>query len=304
MKKLLATLFLGVVLGVAALPASALGTAGEVTLTAKADGAAVSLSVPQEEGQGVTALSLSFQIQGESVNGADFDFADNLNSTVQKATYNAAENRLNVYVAGKQELLSSGTLDLGRITVDAPQGTQVEISVVSDSFQMVNSAFGKTANTTAQGTTATVTMGQDQSSGGSSGSGSSSGNAGSSATSQSVTATATPAPTATPDPAQSTGTTVTTGGQTASGTSGGKGTGSTQGTPSPSASPEPSQEPQSGQEESTSTPAPETSQEVATPEQTQTTEKGMNLPLIAAIVAAVLAAAVLIGVVVIRLRNR
>ena len=65
-----------------------------------------------------------------------------------------------------------------------------------------------------------------------------------------------------------------------------------------------SQEPQSGQEESTSTPAPETSQEVATPEQTQTTEKGMNLPLIAAIVAAVLAAAVLIGVVVIRLRNR
>ena len=60
MKKLLATLLLGMALAVAALPAAAQESGNTVTMTANANGAAVSLALPKETAQGVKALRLSF----------------------------------------------------------------------------------------------------------------------------------------------------------------------------------------------------------------------------------------------------
>ena len=165
MKKLLAALLLGLVLGVAALPVSALGAQGDVTLTARKDGADVALALPEDEAEGITALSLGFTLEGGPVEGASFDFAAGLDSTVQEYRYDAQTGRLNIYIAGGQEVLPGGTAELGRITVQAPQGAQVEIGVAEDSLQLVNSAFGKTAGAAAQGAPVSITVGQGSGSG-------------------------------------------------------------------------------------------------------------------------------------------
>lgn len=74
MKKLLVTLLLGAALAVAALPVSAQGTDGTVTLTADGNAAAVSLALPQEAAQGVTALRLSFELESSEPVEAEFVF--------------------------------------------------------------------------------------------------------------------------------------------------------------------------------------------------------------------------------------
>lgn len=74
MKKLLVTLLLGAALAVAALPVSAQGTDGTVTLTADGNAAAVSLALPQEAAQGVTALRLSFEVESSEPVEAEFVF--------------------------------------------------------------------------------------------------------------------------------------------------------------------------------------------------------------------------------------
>lgn len=310
MKKLLATLLLGTALAVAALPVSAQGTDGTVTLTADGNAAAVSLALPQEAAQGVTALRLSFEVESSEPVEAEFVFDAALPGKVQQYRYDAASGRLNVYVAGREELLPDGNAALGEVRVESSQATTATVRVVQDSLELVDAALAKSEATTSSngevsltvdGNGGTTPQPSEKPSGGNSNQGSSSQGSSSNQTTQSspapttVTATA-PTPTAAP----------TTAGQqpTAQSGSGSKKPTGSKATPAPSATPEPDEETQA-----TATPAPTASTEAATqtatPEQAQPEQTAATgLPMAVIVVIACLAAAVLIGVLVIRFRNR
>lgn len=306
MKKLLATLLLGAALAVAALPVSAQGTDGTVTLTADGNAAAVSLALPQEAAQGVTALRLSFEVESSEPVEAEFVFDAALPGTVQQYRYDAASGRLNVYVAGREDLLPDGNAALGEVRVKSSQATTATVRVVQDSLELVDAALAKSEATTSSNGDVSLTVDDNggttpQPSEKPSGGGNSNQGSSSNQTTQSspapttVTATA-PTPTAAP----------TTAGQqpTAQSGSGSKKPTGSKATPAPSATPEPDEETQA-----TATPAPTASPEAATqtatPEQAQPEQTAATgLPMAVIVVIACLAAAVLIGVLVIRFRNR
>lgn len=306
MKKLLATLLLGAALAVAALPVSAQGTDGTVTLTADGNAAAVSLALPQEAAQGVTALRLSFEVESSEPVEAEFVFDAALPGTVQQYRYDAASGRLNVYVAGREELLPDGNAALGEVRVESSQASTATVRVVQDSLELVDAALAKSEATTSSNGEVSLTMDDNggttpQPSEKPSGGGNSNQGSSSNQTTQSspapttVTATA-PTPTAAP----------TTAGQqpTAQSGSGSKKPTGSKATPAPSATPEPDEETQA-----TATPAPTASPEAATqtatPEQAQPEQTAATgLPMAVIVVIACLAVAVLIGVLVIRFRNR
>ena len=310
MKKLLATLLLGAALAVAALPVSAQGTDGTVTLTADGNAAAVSLALPQEAAQGVAALRLSFEVESSEPVEAEFVFDAALPGTVQQYRYDVASGRLNVYVAGREELLPDGNAALGEVRVESSQASTATVRVVQDSLELVDAALAKSEATTSSngevsltldGNGGTTPQPSEKPSGGNSNQGSSSQGSSSNQTTQSspapttVTATA-PTPTAAP----------TTAGQqpTAQSGSGSKKPTGSKATPAPSATPEPDEETQA-----TAAPAPTASPEAATqtatPEQAQPEQTAATgLPMAVIVVIACLAAAVLIGVLVIRFRNR
>lgn len=309
MKKWLATLLLGAALTLTALPVAAQGTDGTVTMNADGSQASVSLTLPQEAAQDVTALRLSFQVDSSNGAKAQFDFNDGLTSSVQQYRYNEETGRLTVYIAGRDELLKDGTVSLGEIQLDAAPGTIATVRVVEDSLELVNAAYGKAETTAVAAASADLSTADvetpvptqtpaapDENGQSSSGGGSSS--------SQS-TAAQTPAPTpevstspvGTSAPVQAVqGTTSTVSGS--SKPSGGKAT------PKPSASPEPSSTPQASATPAPSA-APDDVAETATPEQTvQEQTGGLNASLVIAIVLGVLAVAALVAVAVIWFRGR
>lgn len=306
MKKLLATLLLGAALAMAALPVSAQGSDGTVTLTADGNAAAVSLALPQEAAQGVTALRLSFEVESSEPVEAEFVFDAALPGTVQQYRYDAVGGRLNVYVAGREDLLPDGNAALGEVRVKSSQATTATVRVVQDSLELVDAALAKSEATTSSNGEVSLTVDDNggttpQPSEKPSGGGNSNQGSTSNQTTQSspapttVTATA-PTPTAAP----------TTAGQqpTAQSGSGSKKPTGSKATPAPSATPEPDEETQA-----TATPAPTASTEAATqtatPEQAQPEQTAATgLPMAVIVVIACLAAAVLIGVLVIRFRNR
>lgn len=309
MKKWLATLLLGAALTLTALPVAAQGTDGTVTMNADGSQASVSLTLPQEAAQDVTALRLSFQVDSSNGAKAQFDFNDGLTSSVQQYRYNEETGRLTVYIAGRDELLKDGTVSLGEIQLDAAPGTIATVRVVEDSLELVNAAYGKAETTAVAAASVDLSTADvetpaptqtpaapDENGQSSSGGGSSS--------SQS-TAAQTPAPTpevstspvGTSAPVQAVqGTTSTVSGS--SKPSGGKAT------PKPSASPEPSSTPQASATPAPSA-APEDVAETATPEQAvQEQTSGLNASLVIAIVLGVLAVAALVAVAVIWFRGR
>lgn len=309
MKKWLATLLLGAALTLTALPVAAQGTDGTVTMNADGSQASVSLTLPQEAAQDVTALRLSFQVDSSNGAKAQFDFNDGLTSSVQQYRYNEETGRLTVYIAGRDELLKDGTVSLGEIQLDAAPGTIATVRVVEDSLELVNAAYGKAETTAVAAASVDLSTADvetpvptqtpaapDENGQSSSGGGSSS--------SQS-TAAQTPAPTpevstspvGTSAPVQAVqGTTSTVSGSNKP--SGGKAT------PKPSASPEPSSTPQASATPAPSA-APEDVAETATPEQTvQEQTGGLNASLVIAIVLGVLAVAALVAVAVIWFRGR
>lgn len=305
MKKLLATLLLGAALAVAALPVSAQGTDGTVTLTADGNAAAVSLALPQEAAQGVTALRLSFEVESSEPVEAEFVFDAALPGTVQQYRYDAASGRLNVYVAGREDLLPDGNAALGEVRVKSSQATTATVRVVQDSLELVDAALAKSEATTSSNGDVSLTVDDnggttpqpsEKPSGGNSNQGSSS----------NQTTQSSPAPTTVTATAPTPTAALTTAGQqpTAQSGSGSKKPTGSKATPAPSATLEPGEETQA-----TATPAPTASPEgatqTATPEQAQPEQTAATgLPMAVIVVIACLAAAVPIGVLVIRFRNR
>lgn len=309
MKKWLATLLLGAALTLTALPVAAQGTDGTVTMNADGSQASVSLTLPQEAAQDVTALRLSFQVDSSNGAKAQFDFNDGLTSSVQQYRYNEETGRLTVYIAGRDELLKDGTVSLGEIQLDAAHGTIATVRVVEDSLELVNAAYGK-AETTAVAaasvdlSTADVeTPAPTQTPAAPDENGQSSSGGGSSSSQSTVAQTPAPTPEVSTSPVGTSapvqavqGTTSTVSGS--SKPSGGKAT------PKPSASPEPSSTPQASATPAPSA-APEDVAETATPEQTvQEQTSGLNASLVIAIVLGILAVAALVAVAVIWFRGR
>lgn len=246
MKKLLATLLMGAALIGAALPAWAADTAGKVTMEAKGDQAAVSLSLPAPADQSATALQLTFQVEGGDAK-AEFLFDKGLTCSVQEYRYEESSGQLTVYLAGDKPLFQNGSAKLGTIRLKANKGASATVRVVEDSLELVNAAYGKTETTaaggevtlTVAGTSSTPKPGQ-------------SGGSQSQDTSSSGTAAA--QPTATPQP-----------------TPGKQGTGSSTAvtaTPAPFA--QPSQEPEcTSAPEQTEAPQPTAATPEAQPDQTE-----------------------------------
>lgn len=144
MKKLLATLLLGAALAVAALPVAAQGADTMVTVTANGSAAAVSLNLPKDTAQGVKAFQLSFEVKSDDPVEASFSFDKSLPGTVQEYRYDASTGRLNIYVAGRDELLPQGSAELGQVCLTGTAGNAT-VSVVEDSLQLANGALVKTS---------------------------------------------------------------------------------------------------------------------------------------------------------------
>lgn len=143
MKKLLATLLLGAALAAAALPVSAREADSTVTVTATGNAAAVSLNLPENTVQGVKAFQLSFEVDSDEALDASFAFDKSLPGTVQEYRYDASAGRLNIYVAGRDDVLPGGSTSLGQVRLTGGTGTAT-VRVVADSLQLVDGAQGKT----------------------------------------------------------------------------------------------------------------------------------------------------------------
>lgn len=143
MKKLLATLLLGAALAAAALPVSAREADSTVTVTATGNAAAVSLNLPENTVQGVKAFQLSFEVDSDEALDASFAFDKSLPGTVQEYRYDASVGRLNIYVAGRDDVLPGGSTSLGQVRLTGGTGTAT-VRVVADSLQLVDGAQGKT----------------------------------------------------------------------------------------------------------------------------------------------------------------
>lgn len=298
MKKILAALLLGAALAVAALPVSAQGVDSTVTMTAKGDTAAVRLDLPESSAQGVKALRLSFQVDSSEPVDAAFAFDKSLPGTVQEYRYDPNTGLMDVYVAGRDEILPTGTADLGQIKVDVSQTGTATIRLVENSLELVNGALGVTAASTSSNGEASLEP-------------------------ETPAASATPKPEATSKPSETvtvtsdsesdaqentaqtevvlTGPTASpsgtqTGGSGNAGSNGSSGADSQQ-TQEPDASPVPV---------STKAPAADEQQSAATasPEQAETEQNSnASLPLVPILVVAALAIAGIIGVAVIRFRR-
>lgn len=304
MKKLLATLLFGAALALAALPASAQGTDSAVTMTANAQGAAVSLALPKETAQGVRALRLSFEVESGEPIDAQFDFDSALPGTVQQYRYDAASGRMNVYVAGGADLFPAGSAALGSIRLDAPEGSTARVTLVEDSLELVNAAFGKTPAPAVDATVVEVTLGSDtqtpapeQPNNGTGGGQTASKPTAQSSQTPAPESTATPVPTAAPAA-------ETTQPAAQSGTGSKKPVTGTQTETVSETTPNPTEMPSS---EAAPTPsaAPQEPVQAATPEQAETATAPMSgVPLAVLIVVGCLAVAVLIGIAVVRFRSR
>lgn len=254
MKKLLATLLMGVALAAAALPAWAADTAGTVTMEAKGDQAAVSLSLPDQADQSATALQLTFQVEGGDAK-AEFLFDKGLTCSVQEYRYEESSGQLTVYLAGDKPLFQNGSAKLGTIQLKANKGASATVRVVEDSLELVNAAYGKTETTATGGEVTLTVAGTSSTPKPEQTSAPKPGQSGGSSQSQDTSSAGTVAaqPTATPQP-----------------TPGKQGTsGSTAATATPAPSAQPSQEPEStSAPEQTETPQPTASPE-AQPDQTE-----------------------------------
>lgn len=327
MKKILATLLLGTALAVAALPVSAEGVDNAVTLTASGSTAAVHLDLPENEAKGVTALRLSFQVDSSDDVAAKFIFDDSLTASVQQYTYNEKTQILNVYLAGRSELLSQdGEADLGTIQLDGAEGSTATVTFVMDSLELVDASLGKTETTVISNGDVDLTVStpsnptpapettpapestpaptQAPSGGntsGNAGQSSSSGsqNSGSSQNDQSDENTATSTATSTDTPGV---TAKPSAGQSTSGSK--KPSSTSKATPTPEATATPDQDAQVQETTApseSSTPAPA---ETATPEQSLSEQdSGSQLPVVPIAIAVVVVVAAIIGVAVIRFRG-
>lgn len=331
MKKILATLLLGTALAVAALPVSAAGADNAVTLTANGSTAAVHLNLPENEAKGVTAMQLSFEVESSDSIDVEFAFDSAVSASVKEYTYNEQTGILNVYLAGRSELLSSdGSADLGEIQLNGDGGSDASVRFVPDSLRLVDASLGQTettvtsngeVNLTVTDTTvptpapdatpkpettpapdATPAPTQTPSGGSTSGSGSdqssSSGSQGGSNDSREESAQST----ATSDTVSSA--VSGTSGQQSSGqsSSGSKKPSSVStATPAPEATATPEKETQATPAPTASTQSPA---ETATPEQSLSEEdSGFKLPVVPIAIAVCVVVAAIIGVAVIRFRG-
>ncbi len=173
MKKRFAILLSAVILLLAlSWTASAQDAVGTVTMTADGDRAAVTLSLPAQEVDGITSLRLSFDVQTDDAATVEFVFDEGLQSSVQQARYNASAGRLTIYLAGRQAVFTEGTVSLGEIRLSASQDLTATVQVQEDSLRLANGAYGATDDLEliSQPVTLSVT-GTDVPSGGDQGSG-------------------------------------------------------------------------------------------------------------------------------------
>lgn len=341
MKKILATLLLGTAVAVAALPVSAQSADSMVTLTADGSAAAVHLNLPEEQSRGVTALQMSFEVESSDSIQVEFVFDDSLTSSVQEYTYNEQTGVMNVYLAGRSELLADGSADLGEIRMEGNDGSQVSVRFVADSLKLVDASLGKSEPAVASNGEVNLSVGSisvptptpeatakpeatpkpestpkpettpapettpSPTATPSGGSTSGSSDQGGSSQNQSSNAGTGSSTAQSQSGAQSTATSdKVTSGRPSTGTSGSKKpSSSSTATPSPSASPAPETETQT---QATPAPSaePQTPTETATPEQSPSEQDGgFRLPVVPVAIAVCVVVAAVIGVAIIRFRS-
>ena len=341
MKKILATLLLGTAVAVAALPVSAQSADSMVTLTADGSAAAVHLNLPEEQSRGVTALQMSFEVESSDSIQVEFVFDDSLTSSVQEYTYNEQTGVMNVYLAGRSELLADGSADLGEIRMEGNDGSQASVRFVADSLKLVDASLGKSEPAVASNGEVNLSVGSisvptptpeatakpeatpkpestpkpettpapettpSPTATPSGGSTSGSSDQGGSSQDQSSNAGTGSSTAQSQSGAQSTATSdKVTSSRPSTGTSGSKKpSSSSTATPSPSASPAPETETQT---QATPAPSaePQTPTETATPEQSPSEQDGgFRLPVVPVAIAVCVVAAAVIGVAIIRFRS-
>lgn len=144
MKKLFATLLLGSVLSVAALAVPAQQSSA-VTITPGTGSAQVRLDLPDGTVQDVTTMRLSVTVASTDSLQASFVFDDGVQSSVREYRYDADSGRLNIYLSGRTELFTDGSLDLGEVRLATADGSaaRATVSVSADCLEFRNAALGK-----------------------------------------------------------------------------------------------------------------------------------------------------------------
>lgn len=94
------------------------------------------------------AFSMKASFKVEAVNGTvkniKFNFDPSMTSTINEYRFQQESNILTVYISGNKDLILEDTLNLGNISFDAQDNTDVKITFIKDSLQYVTSAYSKT----------------------------------------------------------------------------------------------------------------------------------------------------------------
>lgn len=98
------------------------------------------LELPDKPMEEITALQLSFQIEG-GAKDVSFAFDAGLpKNSVQQYRYQEETGILSIYISGNENLYQNQNISLGKIAVDSE--TKASVRVIKNSFKTVNRAHG------------------------------------------------------------------------------------------------------------------------------------------------------------------
>ena len=138
----------------------------EVLIEPNQDRAEITVTLPEEQQEEITSLRLGFQlkvVKGEPEGvKASFLFAENLPAAVQEYRYQKEKETLYVYLSGREDLFKEQQLSLGTILLESSQedGAQVSLSLIPDSLELVNQAYGELDVTLAEEPEEFLTVGR------------------------------------------------------------------------------------------------------------------------------------------------
>lgn len=155
MKHILKTLAF-VVVFVMATTVSVFASQATISLETNGEKAGVRVTLPQESGNAVTAMELRIDVANHSASSVGFEFASNLNATVQESRYLKDRGELVIYIAGAKNVFQQDTAFLGNVYMDKQAEGSVDLSVKSNALQIADGIYG-IVNSTVKETNAIIT---------------------------------------------------------------------------------------------------------------------------------------------------
>lgn len=128
------------------------GGGSQITMEGNENQIGIQITDSQAEENQVTSLQMSFTITaGENQDSIspEFIFDPSVTSEIQTFRYHPETGRMNIYVAGTEEILKKAGTDLGNIKINTEETEKITVKVefVSDSFVTVDEGNNKKKET-------------------------------------------------------------------------------------------------------------------------------------------------------------